>query len=257
MPGGRLTRQERQQIELGLADGDAYAEIARRLGRPTSTVTREVMRNGGPTAYRAALAHRATELRARRRGRAAPGARRAAPPLDAHGRDPEAVREFEEAFTARLTASGLTPMMARVMSALCTTDQDGMTASDLVQRLQVSPASVSKAIAFLARHGFVRRTRGEGRRERYYLDDGLWYESMLASIRANQALVDIARQGVAVFGPGTVAGDRLAGTARALDCLNQRLLRATEETREALAAESAGSAASRQRAGGQVPSPGP
>ena len=76
MPGGRLTQQDRQQIALGLADGLAYAEIARRLDRPTSTVTREVMRNGGPTAYRADLAHRATERRAHRRRRAVP--RRAA-----------------------------------------------------------------------------------------------------------------------------------------------------------------------------------
>ena len=67
MPGGRLTQQERQQIALGLADGLAYAEIARRLDRPTSTITREVMRNGGPTAYRADLAHRATERRTHRR----------------------------------------------------------------------------------------------------------------------------------------------------------------------------------------------
>ena len=72
MPGGRLTQQERQQIALGLADGLAYAQIARGLGRPTSTVTREVMRNGGPTAYRADLAHRATERRTRRRGPTAP-----------------------------------------------------------------------------------------------------------------------------------------------------------------------------------------
>ena len=50
--GGRLTQQERQQIALGLAEDLAYAEIARRLDRPTSTITREVMRNGGPTAYR-------------------------------------------------------------------------------------------------------------------------------------------------------------------------------------------------------------
>lgn len=75
MPGGRLTQQERQQIALGLADGLAYAEIARRLERPTSTITREVMRNGGPTAYRADLAHRATERRAHRRRQAAPRGR--------------------------------------------------------------------------------------------------------------------------------------------------------------------------------------
>lgn len=67
MPGGRLTQQDRRQIALGLADDLPYAEIARRLGRPTSTITREVMRNGGPASYRADLAHRAAEGRAQRR----------------------------------------------------------------------------------------------------------------------------------------------------------------------------------------------
>ena len=44
MPGGRLTQPERQQIALGLADGLAYAEIARRLDRPTSTIRPSVRR---------------------------------------------------------------------------------------------------------------------------------------------------------------------------------------------------------------------
>jgi hypothetical protein len=39
-----LTQQERRRIALGLADDLAYTEIARRLDRPTSTITREVMR---------------------------------------------------------------------------------------------------------------------------------------------------------------------------------------------------------------------
>src|SRR5690349_5224248 len=104
MPGGRLTQQERQQIALGLADDLAYAEIARRLDRPTSTITREVMRNGGPTAYRADLAHRATERRTHRRRQTAPRGRQAA---QSHGRDTEAVREYEEAFTTLLMQQGL------------------------------------------------------------------------------------------------------------------------------------------------------
>ncbi|WP_200423746.1 helix-turn-helix domain-containing protein, partial [Streptomyces sp. Y2F8-2] len=114
MPGGRLTQQERQQIALGLADGLAYAEIARRLDRPTSTVTREVMRNGGPTAYRADLAHRAAERRAHRRRQAAP--RGAEAPPQAYGRDPEAVRAYEETLTTVFMQSGTPQMMARVMA---------------------------------------------------------------------------------------------------------------------------------------------
>ncbi|NUT46387.1 MAG: helix-turn-helix domain-containing protein, partial [Saccharothrix sp.] len=51
MPGGRLTDEDRRDIAAGLALGLGYAEIARRLGRPTSTVTREVIRNGGPGDY--------------------------------------------------------------------------------------------------------------------------------------------------------------------------------------------------------------
>src|SRR5215475_7535722 len=161
MPGGRLTQRERQQIALGLADGLAYAEIARGIDRPTSTITREVMRNGGPTAYRAELAHRATEHRAHRRRPAAPRGRQAAP--QAHGRDADAVREYEETFTTVMMASGLPKMMSRVLVCLYTTDAGTLTAAELVQRLQVSPASISKAIVQLESLALVRRKRDERR----------------------------------------------------------------------------------------------
>ncbi|MEU7641223.1 helix-turn-helix domain-containing protein [Streptomyces sp. NPDC039016] len=67
MPGRRLTRADRQQIAAGLAQRLSYADIARRLNRPASTVSREVARNGGPARYRAELAQLATTHRARRR----------------------------------------------------------------------------------------------------------------------------------------------------------------------------------------------
>jgi hypothetical protein len=38
MPAGTLSQQDRQQIAVGLADGLVYAEMARRLDRPTSTI---------------------------------------------------------------------------------------------------------------------------------------------------------------------------------------------------------------------------
>lgn len=66
MPGGRLTQQDRQRIAAGLTDGLSYAEIARRLDRPTSTISREIGRNGGPSGYQPQQAHRATAQRARR-----------------------------------------------------------------------------------------------------------------------------------------------------------------------------------------------
>ncbi len=66
MPGARLYLEEREQISRGLAAGHSLAAIAKQLGRPTSTVSREVRRNGGAVRYRAASAHRAARRRARR-----------------------------------------------------------------------------------------------------------------------------------------------------------------------------------------------
>ncbi|WP_327716977.1 helix-turn-helix domain-containing protein [Streptomyces sp. NBC_00490] len=232
MPGGRLTQQERQQIALGLADGLAYAEIARRLERPTSTVTREVMRNGGPSGYRAEAAHRATERRAHRRRPST--TRDARAPEQAHGRDAEAVREYEETFTTVMMGSGMPTMMSRVMACITLTDTGSLTAADLVERLNVSPASVSKAITFLESQGMVRRERDGRRRERYVVDDDIWYRSMMASARSTAQIVEIARQGVTVLGPDTPAAVRLENIARFLDFVSESIARAAEQARDIL-----------------------
>lgn len=232
MPGGRLTQQERQQIALGLADSLPYAEIARRLDRPTSTVTREVMRNGGPTAYRADLAHRATERRAHQRRPASSRRPESAP--QPHGRDAEAVAEYEETLTTVLMASGLPKMTARVLTLLFTADAGSLTAPQLAQRLQVSPASISKAIAFLESQSLVRRERDERRRDRYIVDDELFYQATIASARANDQLVETARQGVAILGTHTPAAIRLENIARFLDFISESITRAAEQAREVL-----------------------
>ncbi|WP_442934170.1 helix-turn-helix domain-containing protein [Micromonospora sp. CPCC 205539] len=232
MPGGRLSQQERQQIALGLADSLPYAEIARRLDRPTSTITREVMRNGGATAYRADLAHRATERRAHRRGSATSRGAESAP--QPHGRDAEAVADYEETFTTVLMASGLPKMMARVLTCLFTTDAGSLTAAELAQRLQVSPASISKAITFLEGQSLVRRERAERRRDRYVVDNELFYQATIASARANDQLVETARQGVAILGSHTPAANRLENIARFLDFMSESITRAAEQARDVL-----------------------
>ncbi|GLX41633.1 MarR family transcriptional regulator [Streptomyces roseochromogenus] len=232
MPGGRLTQQERQQIALGVADGLAYAEIARRLDRPTSTVTREVMRNGGPAGYRADLAQRATERRTQRRGQTPSRSPQA--PEPAHGRDPEALRAYEETFTTVLVQSGMPTMMARVLTCLFTTDEGSLTASELVRRLQVSPASVSKAISYLDGQGLVRRERDERRRERYVADNDVWYQSMMASARGTAVLAETARQGVGILGPDTPAAVRLENIARFVDFVSESISRAADQARDIL-----------------------
>ncbi|WP_030266917.1 helix-turn-helix domain-containing protein [Streptomyces sp. NRRL B-24484] len=232
MPGGRLTQQERQQIALGLADSLPYAEIARRLDRPTSTITREVMRNGGPTSYRSDLAHRATERRAHRRKPAPP--RGSAPVPHPQGRDAGAVADYEETLTTVLMASGVPKMGARVLTCLFLSDEGSLTASQLARHLDVSPASISKAIAFLEGQSLVRRERDERRRDRYIVDDELFYQATIASARANDRLVATAREGVAVLGADTPAAARLENIARFLDFISESIVRAAEQARAVL-----------------------
>src|SRR6266849_3914228 len=48
-----LRLEEREEISRGIAAGRSIRRIAARLGRAPSTVTREVRRHGGRSAYRA------------------------------------------------------------------------------------------------------------------------------------------------------------------------------------------------------------
>ena len=61
-----LTLAEREEISRGLAAGESLRAIAARLGRPASTVCREVNRNGGRGNYRATQADERVWERARR-----------------------------------------------------------------------------------------------------------------------------------------------------------------------------------------------
>jgi IS30 family transposase len=58
MPGVRLGFEEREKIALGIARGEPLCDIACRLRRPTSTISREVHRCGGPEGYTASGAQR-------------------------------------------------------------------------------------------------------------------------------------------------------------------------------------------------------
>jgi IS30 family transposase len=64
--GRYLSLAEREEIALGLAREESYRVIGARIGRPASTVSREVARNGPAGRYRAVRAQALAELRARR-----------------------------------------------------------------------------------------------------------------------------------------------------------------------------------------------
>jgi IS30 family transposase len=61
-----LSAAEREGISRGLARGESFRAIACQIGRPHTTVSREVNRNGGRRRYRARAADAAAWRRARR-----------------------------------------------------------------------------------------------------------------------------------------------------------------------------------------------
>ncbi|GAA4587734.1 hypothetical protein BJY16_008321 [Actinoplanes octamycinicus] len=212
MPGSRLTRDDRERIAAWLADGLGYAEIARLLGRPTSTISREVARNGIPGDYLPGLAHESAVRRAPRRR---PGAvRRAAP-------EPPA---FREEFAALLAGTGMPRMCARVFVCLLLRESGGMTSAELAGDLAVSPASVSKAVGYLAAMDLiVRRTEPGRRRERYLVADDVWSRAWRTDATAHADLADAARRGADLVGAGTAAGARLTAMSRFFGWLNGQM----------------------------------
>ncbi|AWS47614.1 helix-turn-helix domain-containing protein [Streptosporangium sp. 'caverna'] len=222
MPGGRLTHQDRRQIADGLAEGLTYTEIAAHLDRPLSTVTREVARNGGPEGYRADQAHEATRERARR-SQPAQGER-----------DVEAVDAVEGQFTEILISTGLSRMTARVLASLYLTDSGSLTAAELTRHLQVSPASVSKAIGELEQQEMVRRERDpRRRRDRYIIDADALFRAWMAGARQNALLADFARRAAETLGTVSPAGGRLRDVGDFFDHVGQAMLQAAEQWREA------------------------
>ncbi|MGP3920346.1 helix-turn-helix domain-containing protein [Nonomuraea sp. 10N515B] len=228
MPGDRLTSEDRQQIAAGLAEGLGYTEIGRRLGRPASTIMREVTRNGGPDDYRAQRAQEATQQRARRHRQA----KSPAPPVgdSSHGRDPRAVQDLTESFATLLEQQGMPRMTARVLACLYVTDSGTLTASELVHRLNVSPASISQTVAFLEQQGLIKRERTPGgRRERYVVDDELWVRSTLAAMQQNDTLIAASQRAAQILGAATPAGARFGVAAEFLRLVNVPLRQAMEQ----------------------------
>jgi hypothetical protein len=218
VPGGRLTTEDRQRIAEWLADGLGFAEIGRRLGRPTSTISREVARNGASGDYLADHAQQAAGERARRRKPARP----ANPTTD--GQPTEATRGFVDHFATLLAATGLPRMTSRVFVCLLTADASGLASADLVRRLQVSPASVSKSVGYLeAMELVVRRTDPGGRRERYVIDDDVWLRAWQADTGAHREIAAATQQGIEIFGAETTAGTRLSKMGQFFGRLSQQM----------------------------------
>jgi DNA-binding transcriptional regulator GbsR (MarR family) len=123
----------------------------------------------------------------------------------------EDVARFVERFGATLEEGGVPRMAARVFAALLVTDSGRLTAAELAEQLQISPAAVSGAVRYLTQVGLVTREREAGsRRDVYRLHQEVWYEAIVNREPLLARWRRSLQEGVEAVGPDTPAGRRLS-----------------------------------------------
>ncbi len=126
----------------------------------------------------------------------------------------EEVSRFVERFASVLVDAGMPRMPSRVFALLLATDSGRLTAVELAERLQVSPAAVSGAVRYLTQVSLISREREPGsRKDVYRLHDDQWYEAI---VRREPLLTRWERavlEGIDAVGADTPAGRRLRDTA--------------------------------------------
>lgn len=231
MPGDRLTLPDRRQIAAGLRDELTYAAIGRRIQRPTSTITREVMRNGGPRGYDADRAQRASARQVRtHRSKSS-----TSPPGGGGlgGHDPQIMDKVTVQSTELMVQAGLPHMMARVLAALFTSDSGRLTSAELVRRLHVSPASISKAVGYLENQELIKRERDpHSRAESYVIDDNVLFQSIMASARNQTRIAVAGRSAAEKLGTTTPAGARMENMSQFLLHVVDDMVRSVQHWRQ-------------------------
>ena len=131
---------------------------------------------------------------------------------------PERLTEFIEKFAAVLILAGFPAMPARVFVALLVSDAGRLTAAELADLLQISPAAVSGAVRYLASLGLVHKERVPGSRRDYYRMPGnMWDDLLRMRDQVMSRWGALVREGIDLVGADTEAGARMAEQAAFLE----------------------------------------
>ena len=87
---------------------------------------------------------------------------------------------FVERFALTMLDTGLPRMPARVFAALLIAPDARLTAAELAEQLQVSPAAISGAVRYLTQVKMVTRERDPGgRRDHYRIYEDSWHQATM------------------------------------------------------------------------------
>src|SRR4051794_30531140 len=105
---------------------------------------------------------------------------------------------FVEEFALMLADLGFPRMPARVFALVLAAPEESLTARELADRLQVSPAAISGAVRYLGTLSLVRRTRRTGERvDRFGLGDEVWAPVFEAELVAYRPLIQACERALA------------------------------------------------------------
>jgi DNA-binding transcriptional regulator GbsR (MarR family) len=148
-------------------------------------------------------------------------------------RDQVAIGRFIERYAAMLADAGMQRMAARVFVALLCEDSGRLTATDMAELLQVSPAAISGAVRYLTQVNMLEREREPGSRRDYYVvKDDLWYDVITRREQLIHRWESTMREGMELLGEHTPAGLRWRETLEFYAFLHERLPAVMEEWRE-------------------------
>jgi DNA-binding transcriptional ArsR family regulator len=140
-------------------------------------------------------------------------------------RDERAVAAYVERFGDSLTDAGMPRLASRVFARLLADDDGRMTAAELTEALEVSPAAISGAVGYLTQTYLIGKERERGsRRDVYVVQSDAWHGAMLSRDRVLAQIETSLRSGVpAVGGTSAAAGRRLQLSVEFLAFLSERM----------------------------------
>jgi len=152
-------------------------------------------------------------------------------------RPDEAVARFIERFASVLVEAGIPRMPARVFAALTASDAGSLTAAELSDRLQASPAAVSGGVRYLIGVGMVSREGEPGsRRHHYRIPDDVWDRVVSGRDQVLNRWTAVLREGIELLGPDTPAGARMADSVQYFEFVSAELPRVLARWQEYKAA---------------------
>ena len=132
--------------------------------------------------------------------------------------------QFVERFATVFVDAGMPRIASRIFVCLLATDTGRLTAAELSDRLQASPAAISGGVRYLSHVDMISRERDPGsRRDHYRVADDVWHETFTQRDTLLTRWIATMSEGIAALGEETPAGARMAESVEFFEFMQKEL----------------------------------